>query len=248
MSTAEKFLFDNFVINEDNIVEKDDNKIFSDSDYELNEFETVSNENVADDYNTNEELEVVVEEVKAEEEIVVDPNDVPTYSQNQLDEMLLNSRNDGYNKAIEEQKNAQADKTQSMMMEMGNKLSMIFAKESENNEEALLNNLSITKAIVKKLLPSIAKKDAHLEIEEFIKNNYKDFYQEKTLNFHVNPENLDLIKENLVKLSKDFNFENKYQIFPEANIEITDCRIEWETGGIEKNTNDIWKQIDQLIS
>lgn len=242
MSVAQKFLFDNFIINEDNVVEKDDTQIFFD--------DTINYER--EKHNNENQIELISrenEEITSEKiEVFQDQNDKPMYSQNQVDEMINSATQNGYNQAIEDQKSSEENKTHGLMMEIANKLSLVFAKESENNYEALLNNLSITKTIIKKIIPTISKKEAYLEIEKFIQDNYKNFYKEKSLTFYVNSEIFDIIKENLEKYSKDFNFENKYQIFPDNNIEITDCRIEWETGGIEKNTNEIWEKIDQLIS
>jgi len=240
MSVAQKFLFDNFIINDDNEMEKCDS-ICSINNENFNEVDTTDEVILSEVSN--------VEELKQEcETVYQDPNDKAIYSQNQVDEMINNAKQDGYNQAIEENKSSEENKTQGLMMEIANKLSLIFAKESENNDTALLNNLKITKAIIKKLIPTIAKKDAHLEIEKFITDNYKDFYKEKSLTFYVNSEVFEEIKTSLVKCSKNYDFEDKYQIFPDNNVEITDCRIEWETGGIEKNTNDIWNKIDQLAS
>jgi flagellar assembly protein FliH len=42
-------------------------------------------------------------------------------------------------------------------------------------------------------------------------------------------------------------FQGKIMLFPDDQLNDTDCRVEWADGGAERNLDDMWKQIDAAL-
>ncbi len=233
MAQFQKFMFDNFVIDCD-----EDNAVVEPEVETEPEVVVVEPEPVA-------EIVVSEPEVVPEPEIVVEPK--ISYSQEELDDEVRKAEEKGYERGVRQAENEAEQRREALMNEMSSKLSVILADMTTENGERENEAMQMALALVKKLLPSLAEKQAESEIRMFLTDNFPNFRREAHLSFVFNPQTVEAAAKIIAKLAEKNDFEGKISVHKDENLAPDDCRIEWENGGVEKNSRKMLEKAEKLL-
>lgn len=185
-----------------------------------------------------------VEAAPVEEKPVVQ---AVSYSQGEMDEAVRSAEEKGYergfNAAVTEH-----EKAETVLLEnINNRLMTILADVSTQNTEQEQNALRFAVSLVKKLLPSLEENVAVEEVEAFIGDNFKNFAKEGSLSFRFNPDIIGDIAPKISRLAEKNDFEGKIALHKDDSLGLSDCKIEWKNGGVERNTARMISQVENLL-
>ncbi len=232
-------MFDNFVISDE-----EPRKYVPETVVESAEAE----EPVAEEAEPAEDETVEVEFAEAEPVVAESEIKEVSFSQEELDNAVRaaeeQSYEKGYNAAVSEHEKAEAV----LLDNINNRLVTILSDVGANNAEQEQNALRFAVALVRKLLPQLEGEVAVREVETFIRENFKNFAKEESLSFRFNPGIIGDIAPKLSRLAEKNDFEGKIAIHKDDSLGLSDCRIEWLNGGVEKNAAHAISQVEDLLN
>lgn len=222
MSEFKKFQFDNFVIGEKK------KKILA----PVEVIPTV-------------EAEVV--DVLGVEEKTPETEEVKTYSEDELNEQVRIAEEKGYEKGFKTAREGIEAQNIRLWEELNTRLMMLAANSGERECELESQMLDVLKAALHKLVPTLEKEQAKEIVSNFLNDNFAQFKNEDKLAFYFHPETIPYVQENIARLANIHDFEGKISLHKDAALGVADCRIEWENGGVEKNSDLMLEKIDKTL-
>lgn len=268
MVNYQKYMFDNFVIKNDNENNVPDNyeealtdNFEHDSDIESSEvdvgniedFPTTDNEVPEDKHPEDMKSEDVDEEVVEFQpydyvkETEVEEN-IITYTEEELRESLAQAEKVAYNKGLEEAKNSSIEKQNILLEDIKNQLMTIFASLEEKKSDTEISTLNFAVSLVRKILPTLEKETADKEVKKFLSDNFSSFASQESLSFSFNPEVISQVADSIGRLAEQNDFEGKIAIHKDASLGLSDCKVEWKSGGVERKTSSMLNKIENLIN
>ena len=249
MAHFKKFMFDNFVIEtkpeadlpeDSNIYEQEENK------------EEVAEKTEA--FNEEEVTEVIPEpEPEPEPELEPEPEpepepEEPSYSQEELDEKVDAARNEGYEQGFRNSQQGIDSEVTSLLMDILQKLQALLDSRDAIQKELENQSIEVMRTIVKKLVPTLQAEQAADLVSKFIADNFNNFKNEAKLSFYIHPDIISYAQEKIASLAKSYDFEGKIALHKDSLLAKSDCRIEWEKGGIELNGKQQIEKVDEFLS
>ncbi len=102
--------------------------------------------------------------------------------------------------------------------------------------------------VVRKLFPRIAEAQALPEIEAVIANCLGHLSEEPRVVVRIAAALIDPLRERLSGITARSGFEGKVVLISDEALEPSSVRVEWAAGGAERDTAQIWQQIDDVIA
>lgn len=264
MTNYQKYLFDNFVI-DDNKVKTVEADVIEET-HENNTYDETNN--IIDINDIAEQSEDVVVEVQEEltqeivpepepiieqelepEEVFVQPvtNEI-TYSEDELKEAVRQAEEVSYQKGLQEAQEQEIEKQNILLEDIKNKLTTILAELEQKKEELEVSSLRFAIELVRKILPTLERERAEAEIKNFLSDNFANFSAQDTLSFAFHPDAVALVANSLGRLAEQSDFEGKISVHKDTSLGISDCRVEWKSGGVERSTSKILNKVENLVN
>ena len=234
MAEYRKYMFDNFVISAERPQEEP-------------EAEPVSDEPEAEaELEEEKSAEPVVEEPVVEEPVAPAPPEV-LYSREELQaaEHLAEEKGyeRGYYTAISEK-----EKAENLLLDsINNRLMTILSEVGAQTAEQEQSLLRFAVSLVRKLLPSLEEEVALKEVEAFISDNFKNFAKEGILSFRFHPDMVSKIAPKISRLAEKNDFSGRIAVHKDENLGLSDCKIEWNNGGVERNMEQTLSRVEDLL-
>ena len=174
------------------------------------------------------------------------------YSQEEVDSFVKEAEararelgyNDGFSAATSEIQKMQ----QSVLEDIGTKISALVSDSSNIAAASEAAAIKVALEAVHKILPSLERDVAKKELIAFLGDNFNKFKNESGLSFNFNPQMAAEIAPQLSKLAEKHDFEGKISIHKDADMSLSDCKVEWKNGGVERNITKVLNKIEELIS
>lgn len=222
MGSFKKFEFDNFIIAEDEEPEIEAAVAI----YESAEDEFVSFE---------------------PEPLVVAEPEVKTYSAEELEKAQRIAEQTGYEKGYKA-KDCEVEQEVSRSLESINiKLLDIITSREQQQIELEKSFMQLNLEVINKLIPGLNQEMAVEILNRFLADNFPNFKNEAKLSFYLHPEVVGKVQEQIAHLAHIHDFEGKISLHKGENLGIADCKVEWENGGVERNSHKILEKIDNLL-
>ncbi len=228
MGDFQKFMFDNFVI-------VDENEVIKKTTPEQEEAEEIAEA----------EIEELLEDAAAEPEPAEPP--VKAYSQDELDAAVTAAEQKGYEKGF---RLAQKDAEKGISSLLGNidaKLAEVVISAGEMQKQVEQQYMALNHEVFQKLLPNLLEEQCVEIVNKFIADNFANFCAEAKLSFYLNPEVIGQVQEQIAKMAHIHDFEGKIALHKDEKLAKADCRIEWENGGVEHLSNKLLEKVDNLL-
>jgi flagellar assembly protein FliH len=208
-------------------------------------------------------VEEVVEEVqdkKEDETVKQDPQqydyvnaltvqeNLAVYTEEELQEEIKHAKEEAYNKGLEEAKNSLEEKQNILLEDIKNQLMTIFASLDEKKSDMERGTLNFSVSLVKKILPTLEKERAEQEVKSFLAENFANFASQEALSFSFNPEIISQVADSIGRLAEQNDFEGKISVHKDVSLGLSDCRVEWKSGGVERKTSNILNKVENLIN
>ena len=246
MVKYQKFAFDNFILDEDNQPYAED--------WENNHIEVeVPAEEIAAEEVPQEELSVETAtevEVEPEEEKTPEPEiieDIVTFTEEEVAEKENQARTTGYEEGYKQAQSEQLAEKNRLLSEINNRLMMLSADASSQNKEVDNQIISLSSSVLHKLIPVVEKEQAKKLVKNFLEKNFLQFKNESKIAFYFHPEALPYVQEEIAHLANINDYEGKISLHKDDNMQISDCRVEWENGGVERDSRKMLDKMDKIF-
>ena len=192
----------------------------------------------------------ILDTVKKPAEVIEEeePEEIlPTFSEEELraarDEAFIKGKEQGINETT-------AGKEQSLleaMEKIDNQFNNLFQSQEETAASNLNSAILVATTISRKMFPALNERGALAEVEHMVVKTMKSMLEEPKVNIYIHPDLEPLLNKHIGSLSKKVNYRAEIQIVANENMPLGDCRVEWESGGAERNTESMWQEIDEII-
>ncbi len=231
MVAYKKFEFDNFVVDdeEDNVIA------------------TIEAET------TSPIIEDIIEPVVEDEEtpsLELEPEpeiEVITFSEEELSAAKIQAEQEGYNKGYQAKSEELENTINGVLIDINNKLSAIFSAQDKFQEQIEQDFMRFNRTILQKLLPELSDERAVDILNRFLENNFSNFRAEPKLSFFFSPQIASSMQEQIAKLAHIHDFEGKISLHKDNNLGLSECRIEWENGGVSCSFDNLLEKVDNLL-
>lgn len=127
------------------------------------------------------------------------------------------------------------------------KILTTFQTQDDVNQELARAAHSLALGICKKMMPALAKQHSFSEVGRVIDEVFAKVIEEPRITIRVHMDIAEAIKERISTLVKEKGFEGKVFVEADDALNASDCRVDWGTGGRERNTSELWAKIDSIL-
>lgn len=115
--------------------------------------------------------------------------------------------------------------------------------ENHTRREAIL----LAHTLASKLAPELIARFPMAEIESVVAQIFDERSSEPRLVVRVADQNLDAIQDRIDRLAVQNGFEGDIILLGDAKLGVSDCRVEWADGGIERSLAHNTATIDAIL-
>lgn len=182
------------------------------------------------------------------EEFAVSEPEVKTYSEEEMSEKIKAAEQDAYERGFKTAQESIDSTVASLLENINNKLMTMVADSSNLTCELQQQSFELAQAVMTKLVPTLTEENAVEIVKGFISENFNNFKKEAKLSFYIHPDIISYVQETIAKLANSYDFEGKIALHKDPTLKTADCRIEWENGGIERNTAELSGRIEEILA
>ena len=193
------------------------------------------------------EPEIVVPEPEDEEKEEEPEIIVPTFSEEELNA----AREEGFAAGKQEGQQETSVSVEARIAELlsviETKCQDVFQMQIDGNVELSRGAVTIASEVVHKVVPSLVGNVALDEIERVIQSIFEKIVEEPRVTIFVSAELVDDLRARIENMSKSRTYEGNMHVQGDDTMPTGDCRLEWSNGGTERNSVDLWSDIDTII-
>lgn len=127
-------------------------------------------------------------------------------------------------------------------------MSALSQAQIESNERKGREMLEVALTVVRKIFPHLAGRHGLEEIESVVSDCLERLREEPRIVIRVADAMLDQIEARIGELVVRAGFEGKIVYLAQDSFGPGDVRVEWADGGAERDSESMWREIDQIIS
>lgn len=190
----------------------------------------------------------------AAEAAPVAPPPPPTYSQAELDKEKAMSFSEGLQKGITEGR-AGAENDQSQVnLQLQQLMSRLNADLTATRQEFLElyqskyhELIGLALAVAGKVAGTALKESSDQIISSLIEQTLPMLLRQPKVIIAVHPEIKSVMESHVLRIAMESGYEGTVIVNGNPALAISDCRLEWQDGAVERNSENIWKEILQVI-
>ena len=124
----------------------------------------------------------------------------------------------------------------------------LIAKREAGNAARSDQPVHIALAIVRKLMPELARRNGLAEIEGLVRACLTELIDEPRLIVRVATDTIELVRGHLEATVANCGFDTKLVVVGDPALGPGDCRVEWAEGGSERDTTRLLADIEESAS
>ena len=219
MSELKKYLFDNFVVEEDDKEKIQEVPVIEES-----------------------EQEAIIEPEEAKD---IEPE--KTFTEEELEEKVRQAEEIGYEKGFRSAAEGLDAENKNLLTALTAKIENIINANCSIKTELEKQFAEMSKLLIKKVIPPLQNEYADKIVADFIKENFDNIKDESKLTFYLNPETINSAQEVISKIADASDFEGKISIHKDDSLGKSEARIEWENGGVECKSEELIGAVTNLL-
>ena len=197
-----------------------------------------------------EEEDLSLDNMPSEEEIFVEEDEEeipeePTYKQEDVDEMVKQAHQQGYDEAVQNTQQGIEMQVKDVFESLNQKVGDMLQSQTAYQHQLEEQTIEIIKQVLNKLVPQLQEEQAQEIVSQFLADNFKNFQHETKLSFYIHPDIISYAQQKIATLANRYDFEGKIALHKDATLAKNDCRVEWDNGGVELNGA---KQLSKVIN
>jgi flagellar assembly protein FliH len=181
------------------------------------------------------------------EELEPEPEPPPLFSEEEMfaarDESYQKGREDGLREAEE----SRAFLESNAVRAISEQLAGLFAAEKRSAEAAMRSSIQVAQVMLKKLAPSLAKREGLSDIEGLMRECLMRLGKEPRVVVRVADDLADAVRAKVDGLVAESGFEGRVVVIGAPGLQPTDCKVEWADGGAERDFDRLLAEVDAVV-
>lgn len=166
-----------------------------------------------------------------------------TYAADEVEAMRRDAHAAGHAAAL-----AEAAHSQALALTAIAQSASVLIEQFDSQIDAIrLESAGLALAVARKIAGAALSMAPQADLEAFLSDCLNKLHKEARLVVTVTPDNADYLRSRIEDLAHQSGFAGRVIVVPEPSMRITDCRIEWADGGIEKNIDDLFASIEEQL-
>lgn len=154
---------------------------------------------------------------------------------------------DGHAAGTNESTSEAAQRSAAALESIAAKLNELVRHTDRNRAESLKAAVGSAMAIVRKMLPALARREAVTEIETLVRDCLGRMHDEPKMVVRVHESLVETFRARIDTTADASGFSGRIAVVADAKQTPADVRIEWADGGVERNTQQVWQEIEAII-
>ena len=182
------------------------------------------------------------------------PPPPPTYSQSELDKEKALSFGDGLQKGIAEGRSGAENEQSQVNLQVQQLMNRLAADLTVAKQEFLElyqskyhELIGLALAVAGKVAGTALKENSDQVISSLIEQTLPMLLRQPKVTIAVHPDIKSVMEAHVLKISMESGYEGAAAVNANPALAISDCRLEWQDGAVERNSENIWKEILQVI-
>lgn len=148
----------------------------------------------------------------------------------------------GYHQGLEEATQSVEVSIKDCLLRLEKHLDEILSNKAHQQKELTHQVLTFSKRVFAKFFPVLEEKFGELQVEEMVAKVLRD-QQPASLKLKVHPKVAESLKQRFLKPLQDRHIS----IEENEQMGSSDCKLDWEQGGIERNLEKVFQEIELLF-
>lgn len=132
---------------------------------------------------------------------------------------------------------------QAISAQLGQMLQQVEAQRTETTRTAVAAAVAMTR----KLLPALARREAMAEIEALVGECLGRMHDAPKIVVRLNEMHVEPFRQRIETIATATGFSGRVAVVADPGLAPEDARVEWSDGGVERNTAQVWKDIEVAI-
>lgn len=124
-------------------------------------------------------------------------------------------------------------------------LEHLHAQREAICQDMRLGAVRVALALVRKVFPEMARRNALGEIEALIERTLSDLLDEPRVVIRIHDETLDAMRQHIEAIAKRCGYDGDVVLLADSDVGRWDCRVEWADGGLERDTERLWQKVEE---
>jgi flagellar assembly protein FliH len=124
----------------------------------------------------------------------------------------------------------------------------IAGRQAKANDGLGDTAIQVALAVCTKMLPTLMERHGTDEIEAVIRQCLGDLMDEPRIVVRVSDDILDDIRDRVDRITAETGYAGAFVLLADAALAPGDCRVEWADGGAERLGNQVWRDVEGVIS
>jgi flagellar assembly protein FliH len=127
-------------------------------------------------------------------------------------------------------------------------MSGLAQAQVESHERQGREALEVALIVVRKIFPGLAGRNGLAEVESVVRDCLERLRNEPRIVIRVADAVLDQVEARIGEFAKRAGFEGKIVYLAQDGLNPGDVRVEWADGGAERDSERLWREIDQITA
>ncbi len=171
----------------------------------------------------------------------------PTFSAQELEEARQQGYREGRLAGNEEAASSSEAAVARLVADIAGQLPALSTAQAEANDRLLHDGAALVSVIARKILPALVEQNGLNEIEALLATCLRTLIDQPKIIVRVSAEHSANITAHLSAAAAASGFDGRFMVEADNAMGPSDCRVSWQSGGLERRAKDIWRQIDAAI-
>jgi flagellar assembly protein FliH len=187
------------------------------------------------------------EAARIDEERIAEENAPPTYTVEELEAAKIAAHQQGMQEgkaealaSIEQQANLTLDL---ILRQIGD----LLAEYKNWTNEVHHDSISMALSIMRKLAPELLRGSELPQVEHIVNEAFQFLTDQPKVMIRVASDLEDELIGKVNLMASRVGYEGQVVLTGDPELELTDCRISWYAGAVERSLDETWGQIDEMV-
>jgi flagellar assembly protein FliH len=172
----------------------------------------------------------------------------PTFSREEMAAAEAAARAEGHAAGMAEAVTAHQHRLAATLEALTAQVDTLLSDRTAAQREAERLAIELTRTIVGKLFPSLARKTGLAEVAALVTQCMREAVDEPRLVLRVPNTLFEAAQQEIAPLAASTGYPGRLVILGDEELSGSDCRVEWADGGAERNTARTWQEIDAAVA
>lgn len=184
---------------------------------------------------------------RLEAERIAEENAPPTYTVEEMEAAKLVAHQQGMQEgkaeamsSIEQQANLTLDL---VLRQIGDLLTQYKAWTQEVHHDSI----SMSMAIMRKLAPELLRGSELPQVEHIINEAFQFLTDQPKVMIRVASDLEEPLSDKVHLMASRVGYEGQVVLTGDPELELTDCRISWHAGAVERSLDETWMLVDEMV-